>query len=133
MNKVRVSGEVWRGVKWLLLGALVAQLVIVPWVSRTSLGEGDAKVTVEEVYYGSIFVRPRVSIAATELQTLQIWKIAYGRLILHLFVTAVLLILWLGLTKAEEGEPRTRLRLERETDSPDEPSGEPPSSGWRRQ
>ena len=131
MNKVRVPGEVWRSVKWLLVGALVAQLVIVPWASRTTFGQGDSRRSVEAVYYGSIFVPPQVSYAATGLQYLQIWRIAYGRLVLHLLGTAGLLVLWLAFSEARDGQAPRLMR--KDPSSPEEASGQPSPTVFRSQ
>ncbi len=88
---MRVSREIFRAVRWFLVGMLVVQLLIVPW--RTPPGW--------RTQYAPIFARPPTASggfggsgpAAT---------IDAGRLLVQLAVTGGLLLLWLRVAKPEE-------------------------------
>ncbi len=83
---LKVWREFRRTVKWLLVGALVAQLVIVPW-------DGDFY----RLAYGTIFVRPGGGGGGMVM-----WTIAHERLLAQLAVTVAVLLLWLAVSKAKE-------------------------------
>ncbi len=88
---MKVSRETFRAVRWLLVGLLVLQIIIVPWTGGPFYG----------TEYAPIFTTPPTASrgfggpgpAAT---------IDAGRLLLQLAVTGGLLLLWLRVAKPEE-------------------------------
>ncbi len=84
---MRVSPEIFRAVRWFLVGLLVVQLLIVPW--RTPPGW--------RTEYAPIFARPSSSALLAPRATIDA-----GRLLLQLAVTGGLLLLWLRVAKPEE-------------------------------
>ncbi len=81
---MKVSRETFRMVRWLLIGLLALQLVIVPW--RWFYIEARSG-------YAPIFTPPEPRQTAT---------IDVGRLLLQLAVTGGLLLLWPRVAKPEE-------------------------------
>ena len=77
---MKVTPETFRAVRWLLVGALVAQLIIVPWTGGP--------------FYSTVY---RPIFAAFGAAT-----IAVGRLLVQLAVTGGLLLLWLRVAKPGE-------------------------------
>ncbi len=91
---MRVSGEIFRTVRWLLVGLLAVQLLIVPW--RVDLGR------VERTQYAPIFAPPPTAAGGFGGAMRQGATIDAGRLLLQLAVTGGLLLLWLRVAKPEE-------------------------------
>ncbi len=95
--EVKVSPETFRAVRWLLVGALAVQLIIVPWrehsVGVATVGLVDPFSTGPPLVrgYAPIFSPP---VARATIET--------SRLLLQLAVTGGLLLLWLRVAKPEE-------------------------------
>ncbi len=83
---MKVSREIFRAGRWLLVGLLAVQPLIVPW--RTPPGW--------RTEYAPIFARPAAALLAPRA------TIDAGRLLLQLAVTGGLLLLWLRVAKPEE-------------------------------
>ncbi len=85
---MKVSQEMFRTVRWLLVGLLAVQLLIVPWrVGRTQ--------------YAPIFAPPPTASGAFGRSGPGA-TIDAGRLLVQLAVTGGLLLLWLRVAKPEE-------------------------------
>ncbi len=91
---MKVSPETYRTVRWLLVGLLAVQLLIVPW--RVDLGG------VGQTQYAPIFAPPPTASATFTGAMRQAASIDAGRLLLQLAVTGGLLLLWLRVAKPEE-------------------------------
>ena len=89
---LKIRGELRRTIKWLFVGGLVAQLVIIPW--EGTIGGGDPW---EMSFYGTIFVRPVIGEGAGTA-----WRIDHKRLLAQLAVTAAALLLWVAVSEAKE-------------------------------
>ena len=90
---LKIRDELRRTIKWLFVGALVAQLVIVPWKGIMVGGGKPASMS----YYGTIFVRPAIGQGAATA-----WRIDQKRLLAQLAVTTAALLLWVAVSKAKE-------------------------------
>ena len=88
---LKIPSELRRTIKWLLVSALVAQLVVIPWKGRFC---GKSSDCFEATKYGSLFVPP--SVQSDRMG----WWIDHERLIAQLAVTAALLLLWLAVSKS---------------------------------
>ena len=89
---VKVSREMFRTVRWLLVGALALQLVIIPWNAPFhASGATHTK-------YAPIFAPPNFHIYTVQRSA----TVDTGRLLLQLAVTGGLLLLWLRVAKPEE-------------------------------
>ncbi len=84
---MRVSREIFRAVRWFLVGLLAVQLLIVPW--RTPPGWRTEYTPIYAPPSSSAPLAPRATIDA-------------GRLLVQLAVTGGLLLLWLRVAKPEE-------------------------------
>jgi len=96
---LKIRGELRRTIKWLFVGALVAQLVIIPWKGIFYVGGEEELKTVSN--YGTIFVRP-VTWNPIKGGEAGRWRIDHERLLVQLAVTAAALLLWLAVSKAKE-------------------------------
>ncbi len=92
---MKVTREMFRTVRWLLIGALAVQLIIVPWREQSRGGAGGL---LESLYvsplergYAPIFSRP-----------VSVHGVNASRLLVQLAVTGGLLLLWLRVAKPEE-------------------------------
>ncbi len=84
---MNVSNETRRTVKWILVGLLALQLLIVPWKAPVQIHN-------ERIEYAPIFAPPNIRWDVVERSA----TLAVGRLVIQLAVTGGLLLLWTSKT-----------------------------------
>ncbi len=89
---MKISREMSRMVRWLLVGLLVLQIIIVPWTGGPFYG----------TEYAPIFTTPTSPTSGFGVGGVRRATIDAGRLLLQLAVTGGLLLLWLRVAKPEE-------------------------------
>lgn len=99
---LKVQGEPRRTVKWLLVGALVAQLVIVPWRVVFSIQTAEDWDRVERVVYSPILTLPKPEETKAQHPSFSSSEVALERLLAQLAVTVGLLLLWVFLSESKE-------------------------------